>query len=66
MSNNNVRRFRQEQGYTLKKFADKAGVSFSYLCHLEKGSRKNPSRDVMKKIASALNKSIAETFFSEE
>lgn len=66
MSDNNIRRFRQEQGYTLEDFADKAGVSFSYLCHLERGSRKNPSRDVMKKIASALNKTIAETFFSKE
>lgn len=66
MSDNNIRRFRQEQGYTLVDFADKIGVSFSYLCHLERGSRRNPSRDVMKKIASALNKTIAETFFSEE
>lgn len=63
---NNIRKFRKEQGYTLKDIANKAGVSFSYLCHLEKGSRKNPSRNVMEKIASALNKTIAEIFFSEE
>ncbi|MBQ6991992.1 MAG: helix-turn-helix transcriptional regulator [Clostridia bacterium] len=63
---NNIRKFRKEQGYTLKDIANKAAVSFSYLCHLEKGSRKNPSTNVMKKIASALNKTIAETFFSEE
>ena len=63
---NNIRKFRKEQGYTLKDIANKAEVSFSYLCHLEKVSRKNPSTNVMKKIASALNKSIAETFFSEE
>ena len=63
---NNVRKFRKEKGYTLLEFADKTGVSVGYLCHLEKGSRKNPSMNVMKKIASALNKTIAETFFSEE
>ncbi|MBE5806484.1 MAG: helix-turn-helix transcriptional regulator [Clostridiales bacterium] len=65
MSANNVRKFRKEQGYTLVEFADKAGVSLGYVCHLERGTRKNPSRDVMKKIASALNKTIAETFFDE-
>lgn len=66
MYNNQVKKIREEKGITLVKLSEISGVSVGYLCHLEKGSRKNPSRDVMKKIASALNKTIAETFFSEE
>ena len=36
-----------------------------YLCHLERGTRKNPSREVMERISKALQKSIAEVFFEE-
>lgn len=61
---NNIKKFRKEQGYTLIELANKVGISSGYLCHLENGSRKNPSINTMEKIAVALNKSIAEIFFS--
>lgn len=61
---NNIKKFRKEQGYTLIELANKVGISSGYLCHLENGSRKNPSINIMEKIAVALNKSIAEIFFS--
>ena len=48
---------------TLSKLANLTGISAGYLCHLEKGSRTNPSMDVMNKIAEALNKSVTEIFF---
>lgn len=61
---NNIKKLRTEQGYTLIELANKVGISSGYLCHLENGSRKNPSINTMEKIAGALNKSIAEIFFS--
>lgn len=62
---NNIKKFRTEQGYTLIELANKVGISSGYLCHLENGSRKNPSINIMEKIAVVLNKSIAEIFFAE-
>ncbi len=60
---NQVRRIREEKGMTLVKLSELSGVSVGYLCHLEKGSRKNPSIEIMEKISKALNKSITEIFF---
>lgn len=59
---NNIRKYRIERGYTLEKLAEMVGVSIGYICHLEKGSRKNPSYEVMKKISEVFNKSISEIF----
>ena len=59
---NRIRDIRKEQNITLSELAKKAGISSGYLCHLEKGSRNNPSLEVMDKIAKALNKSIADVF----
>ena len=61
--NNQVRKVRKEKGITLVKLSEISGVSVGYLCHLEKGSRKNPSIETMEKISKALNKSITEIFF---
>ena len=63
MYNNQVKKVRQEKGITLVKLSEMSGVSVGYLCHLEKGSRKNPSIETMQKISKALNKSITEIFF---
>ncbi|MCL2355476.1 MAG: helix-turn-helix domain-containing protein, partial [Oscillospiraceae bacterium] len=49
-----------------EKLADLAGVSAGYLCHLERGTRRNPSIEVMDNIAIALDKTIMEVFFSGE
>ena len=40
---------------TLVKLSEISGVSVGYLCHLEKGSRRNPSIEIMEKISKALN-----------
>ena len=43
--------------------ADLTGVSVGYICHLENGTRSNPSIETMEKISQVLNKSILEVFF---
>jgi XRE family transcriptional regulator of biofilm formation len=63
MYKNQVKKAREEKGMTLVKLSEISGVSVGYLCHLEKGSRKNPSIEIMEKISKALNKSITEIFF---
>lgn len=63
MYHNQIKKIREEKGLTLIKLSGLAGVSVGYLCHLEKGSRSNPSIEVMERISKALNKSIAEIFF---
>ena len=63
MYHNQLKKIRQEKGMTLLKLSELSGVSVGYLCHLERGTRKNPSIEIMEKIAVALNKSITEIFF---
>jgi len=63
MCYNQIKKIREEKGLTLLKLSDLAGISVGYLCHLERGSRSNPSIEVMQKIAKALNKNITEIFF---
>lgn len=63
MYHNQIKKIREEKGLTLIKLSNLSGVSVGYLCHLERGTRNNPSIEVMERISKALNKSIAEIFF---
>ena len=63
MYKNKVKYIRQEKGMTLLHLSNLSGVSVGYLCHLEKGSRNNPSLEVMKRISKALDKTVTEVFF---
>ena len=63
---NRLKEIRLEKGMTLQQLAEKANISAGYLCHLERGTRTNPSIDVMEKIAKALDKTIFEIFFSKQ
>lgn len=65
MYKNSIRKYRKEKGLKLEEMSVRIGISTGYLCHLERGTRKNPSREVMEKIAKALGRSIAEIFFEE-
>ena len=65
MYKNKIKEYRIKLGLTIRELADKSHVSVGYICHLEKGKRINPSTEVMEDIAKALNKTIAEIFFSE-
>lgn len=60
---NNIRKIRKEQNMKLKDLSQKTNLSVGYLCHLEKGTRRNPSVETMERISKAFNKSIAEIFF---
>lgn len=64
MYDNRMRDIRKKQGMMLKELAQKTGITIGYLCHLEKGTRKNPSVETMSKIANALGKDVKEVFFS--
>lgn len=46
---------RHEKKYTLEKTAKLVGVSINYISELEKGSRSNPSDDVIVNLAKALD-----------
>ena len=66
MENNRIKQIRLKKGMSLIELAEKSEISAGYLCHLEKGSRKNPSVIIMKKISKALGKSITEVFLIDE
>lgn len=63
MNNFKLKKLREQKGLTIEKLAELANISAGYLCHLENGSRNNPSIAVMTKIAKALGVDIAEIFF---
>lgn len=63
MYKNKMRILRKQKGMTLTDLAAKTGLSSGYLCHLERGSRKNPSSITMEKIAKELGKNVQEIFY---
>ena len=64
MYKNKMREIRAKKGMMLKELAEKTGITIGYLCHLEKGTRTNPSVQVMSKIADALDKDVKDVFFN--
>ncbi len=64
MYRNKMREIRESQGMQLKDLSLKTGITAGYLCHLEKGTRTNPSLQIMEKIAKALKKEITDVFFN--
>lgn len=60
---NNLRKIRKSRNLTIKDLSEISGVSIGYICHLEKGTRQNPSREVMEKISKALGEPIIKIFF---
>ena len=61
---NRMKIYRNEKHLTLKQLSNMTNISVGYLCHLENGSRDNPSMNVLNKIAAALDKSVEEVFFN--
>lgn len=60
---NNLRKIRKSKNLTIHELSQLSGVSMGYICHLEKGTRQNPSREIMEKIAEALEEPIIKIFF---
>lgn len=59
---NKIKYYRNKNYLTLKKLSSLTNLSIGYLCHLEKGTRNNPSYKVMRLISTALGKEIADIF----
>lgn len=59
MLSENIKKIRQEKGYTQKELADKVGISGAFMSLIEKGINK-PSEENLQKIANALNVSVNE------
>ena len=65
MYKNEIKKYRKQKNMTIEELAKKSGISAGYLCHLEKGNRKNPSTKVMESVSNVLEKTISEIFFAE-
>lgn len=61
-----LKNIRKNKGITLNELASATGLNAGYLCHIERGTRTNPSKDTMEKIASALGRTVSEVFYSED
>ena len=61
-----IKSLRVGQGIKAGEFAKELGISREYLRLIENGKAKNPNRDLMIKIAKALDTTVQELFFSEE
>lgn len=60
---NNLRKIRKSKNLTIQELSELSGVSMGYICHLENGTRQNPSREIMEKIAKVLGEPITKIFF---
>jgi transcriptional regulator with XRE-family HTH domain len=49
-----IKTLRQEKGLSQKALAEQVGVTDAYITMLESGKRKNPSLEILKKLAKAL------------
>lgn len=55
-----LRRMRESKDWTQEQLAAKAKVTRPYLTMLETGAKKNPSLDILKRLAKALGVPLAE------
>jgi XRE family transcriptional regulator, master regulator for biofilm formation len=53
-----IKKIRQNKGYSISKLAKMADVSKSYLSQIEKGKQTNPSLQLLKKISISLETSL--------
>ncbi|MFR0019855.1 MAG: helix-turn-helix domain-containing protein [Paraclostridium sp.] len=62
---NKIKQMRQSQGMTVRNLSDKAKVATSYISELEndKENKKNPTKDIMDRIALALGVTVPEIFY---
>ena len=55
-----IRQLREKKGFSLNKLAEIAGISKAYLSQLENNVSKQPSAEILFKIATALGTTIAD------
>jgi transcriptional regulator with XRE-family HTH domain len=65
---NNIKLLRMQLNLTIRELSFKADVATGYISMLENdiGGQTNPTKDVMTRIAKALNSTVSEVFFSTE
>lgn len=56
----NLKRLRRQEGMTQQVLARQAKMTQPYLAMLENGSFRNPTLDVLRRLAKALNVTVAE------
>ena len=61
-----IKALRVGQGIGATEFDKELGISREYLRQIENGKAKNPSSEIMSKIAKALDSDVVTLFFSEE
>lgn len=59
---NNIYIIRKSKKLTLKELSTLTNLSVGYLCHLENGTRINPSMNTMVKICIALDSPLSDVF----
>jgi transcriptional regulator with XRE-family HTH domain len=62
MLGENIKKIMNEKGISAKKIAEKAEISTTYLSYILNDKRKNPSLEVLQKIASILGVSVNDFF----
>lgn len=60
-----IKSLRVGKGFKAGEFAERIGISREYLRLIENGKAKNPSREIMTKIAKELNSDVITLFFSD-
>lgn len=60
-----ISKYRKEKKITQKALAQMVNITPAYLCELEKGRKKNPSFNVISKIADTLGVSIDDLMKAE-
>lgn len=58
MVGNRIKQLRIKKRYSINELSEKAGVSKSYLSYIERGIQKNPSLQVLAKLASTLDTDV--------
>ncbi|WP_312099036.1 helix-turn-helix domain-containing protein [Niallia sp.] len=53
-----VKKIRLKRGYSINELSDRSGVSKSYLSYIERGIQKNPSLQVLTKLANTLDTNV--------
>ncbi|WP_080848426.1 helix-turn-helix domain-containing protein [Cytobacillus gottheilii] len=61
-----VKYLRAKKGYSLNELAELAGVSKSYLSYIERGIQKNPSLQILERLADTLDTTVESLLDKEQ
>ncbi|WP_445489879.1 helix-turn-helix domain-containing protein [Niallia sp. 03133] len=61
-----IKSLRLKRGYSINELSERAGVSKSYLSYIERGIQKNPSLQILSKLAKTLDTNLEELLETED